>query len=124
MRLCWLMGDRNGALIQYKRCAEILRETMNADPMEQTSRLYRQIMSEKLPPTGLLMPSGIGPGSSLALGPKAGLMDQALEALQYVQATLDEANGELRRISQLIQQLQVQQQDADSPRIRRPRDVC
>jgi DNA-binding SARP family transcriptional activator len=123
MRLYWLMGDRNGALIQYKRCAQILNETMNTDPMEETRLLYRQIITEKLPTPRPLFAGGVaqgpGPDALEAKGP----MDQALEALQYVQATLDEANAELRRISQLIQQLQPEQQDAGSHRIRRPRDV-
>lgn len=123
MRLYWLMGDRNSALIQYKRCAEILRETMNTDPMEQTFRLYRQIMAEQFPPAGTFVPSGGPPGSDPRPEAREGLMGQALEALQYVQATLDEANAELRRISQLIQQLQLVQQDAESHRTRRPRDV-
>jgi DNA-binding SARP family transcriptional activator len=43
MRLCYLNGDRTGALRQYQRCAAALHEELDAEPAARTLQLYEQI---------------------------------------------------------------------------------
>jgi DNA-binding SARP family transcriptional activator len=122
MRLYGLMGDRNAALAQYKRCGQILRDTLDVAPMEETTRLYEQIANGWFP-----APS---PRSSETAIDAVGLDDQhvgslvqqALERLQHLQVALDEAGAELRRISHLINEVQARQQDAGRPSERRSSD--
>lgn len=110
MRLYWLMGDRNAALLQYKRCAQILREALNVAPMAATRHLYRQVMSgESAPPLpsrspgALPLDAGIDEGAQLQV-------EHALRSLQRLQATLHLADVELRCIAQLLDEISSQAQ--------------
>jgi len=51
MRLYWLLGDRNAALLQYKLCLQTLGAALDVPPMEETQRLYRQILDGPPPST-------------------------------------------------------------------------
>lgn len=44
---CWL-GQRNAALEQYRRCREILREELGAEPTVETAELYQAILEGRL----------------------------------------------------------------------------
>jgi DNA-binding SARP family transcriptional activator len=48
MRLLYLAGDRIGAIRQYERCAESLREELDVEPSQQTRRLHVLICADRL----------------------------------------------------------------------------
>lgn len=47
MRLRYLAGDRTGALRQYQRCADFLREELQVNPSGRTVALYELILSDR-----------------------------------------------------------------------------
>ena len=111
MRLYWLLGDRNAALAQYKRCVQVLREDLGIPPMEETRLLYkRMVHSQSDPSTG----SGERPTSRpvrhedpLSITIKSDdsvqpLAEHALQKLQRLQAIIEETSVELRYIERLI----------------------
>jgi DNA-binding SARP family transcriptional activator len=98
MRLYWLAGDRNAALAQYKRCAQILREELGAAPMEETTRLYDLMVSNRYRPDE---------PASLDLRPRREAADprlthQALERVQRLRAVLEETRAELSHLENLL----------------------
>jgi DNA-binding SARP family transcriptional activator len=129
MRLHWLLGDRNAALTQYKRCVQILREELGIPPMEETRLLYEQIVHNQFDPSTTLRrgseqdPWSLGPrtkGSghrptsrlarhddllSITISPDDSaqpLAEHALQKLQRLQAIIEETSVELRHIERLI----------------------
>jgi DNA-binding SARP family transcriptional activator len=112
MRLYGLMGNRNAALAQYKRCSQILRDTLQVAPMEETTRLCQQIVNGRFLPGVPLSGQGVGAAVDRDARHMQALVGQALDGLQRLQAALDEAGTELRRVSRLIDEVQNRQQDA------------
>jgi DNA-binding SARP family transcriptional activator len=51
MHLYELLGDRQAALLQYKRCAQILREELGIQPMRETTLLYQHILHDRALPS-------------------------------------------------------------------------
>ena len=45
---CWL-GQRNSALEQYRRCRDTVLEELGAEPMAETTRLYKEILERRFP---------------------------------------------------------------------------
>jgi len=103
MRLYWLLGDRATALAQYKRCTQILHETLGIEPMEETTRLYRQIVHDQHRPPHCSachngpLPWTASSGESRELG-----AEYVLQKVHRLQATIDEASAELRQIEPLL----------------------
>ena len=122
MRLYGLMGNRNAALAQYKRCSQILRDTLQVAPMEETTRLCQQIVNGRFLPVVPLSGQGVAAAVNRDARYMQSLVGQALEGLQRLQAALDEAGTELRRVSRLIDEVQTRQQDASTPPERRSED--
>ncbi len=57
MRAFYRLGQRNAALEQYRRCQEIVKQELNAEPMAETTDLYQAILDGSLsggPATGAL----------------------------------------------------------------------
>jgi DNA-binding SARP family transcriptional activator len=103
MRLHWLAGDRNAALTQYKRCAQILREELGIPPMDRTQFLYEQMLHNRFNPytwarTGQSRPSTLNQSDD----PLLSLADHALQKLQHLQAMIEETSAELRQVERLI----------------------
>jgi DNA-binding SARP family transcriptional activator len=48
MKLRYLAGDRSGALRQFGRCREALKEELGVDPGDRTWALYEQIRSDEI----------------------------------------------------------------------------
>jgi DNA-binding SARP family transcriptional activator len=61
MRLRYLAGDRTGAIRQFERCREALREEFGIAPGERTRLLYEQLKSDDRLPQ--LPDEGNSPGS-------------------------------------------------------------
>ncbi len=102
MRLHWLSGNQGAALAQYKRCAQILRQALDAPPMEATTRLYRRMVRGQFRPThrwdyGDTFPLSVPPSSETQTA-----AEHALQRVRYLRATIDEASVELRRLEHLI----------------------
>lgn len=96
MRLYWLAGDRNAALAQYKRCAQVLREEMDAAPMDETTRLFELMVSNRY------RPGAAAPALSRPPAGETPLAEQALQRLQRLRAVLDETRAELSHLETLL----------------------
>lgn len=86
MRLCYLAGDRTGAVRQYNRCVRALESELGVGPARQTVALYDQICADTL---GAESPCpSFAPASSSPLLPAPDLvgslrlLQQMLDALQ------------------------------------------
>jgi len=116
MRLHWLQGDRDAALTQYKRCAQIVRETMGIFPMEETTRLYQQMMQDQFCPTNqpdrhdAPLPFTVNPDESTQV-----LMKYALQKIRRLQATIEEASTELHHIERFIRETLFDSQSPSPP---------
>lgn len=51
MHLCYMAGDRTGALRQYERCARALEEELGVKPQKSTIALNEQIRADRLDTT-------------------------------------------------------------------------
>jgi len=103
MRLYWLSGNQSAALAQYKRCAQILRETLNVSPMEATTRLYQQIVHGQFHPSKWPGHCTVAPPFTLPVdGVVQTMTEDVLQRVHYLQATIEEAKSELRHIEHLI----------------------
>lgn len=98
MRLYWQAGDRNAALGQYKRCVQILRDELAAAPMDETTRLYELMVSNRYHadrPAGETVPAR--PAAS-----DPALTQQALQRLQRLRLVLEETRAELNHLETLL----------------------
>ena len=103
MRLYWRMGDRTAALEQYKRCEQIMRETLGIAPTEETRRLYQTIMRHQsdrisLPPDG----STRHPVQATAGEPSQLSAIHLHDRLQRLHTLLDEVSLELNQLEQIV----------------------
>jgi DNA-binding SARP family transcriptional activator len=113
--LYWQMGDRSSAMAQYKRCAQILREELNLQPMEATRQLYQRVLHEPPPqihwpepptrPIPARQPELEPVKDNLPLDPKVlqPMALQALQKLQRLQQMVEETNLELQQIESMLQ---------------------
>ncbi len=105
MRLYWLLGDREDALTQYKHCTQILRESMGILPMEETTRLYQQMVHNQFHPTNrpnrreAPLPFTISPDESTQM-----LMEYALQKIHRLHAAIEDASAELHHIEHFIEE--------------------
>jgi tetratricopeptide (TPR) repeat protein len=85
MRAYCRLGQRNAALEQYRRCREIVREELGAEPMVETTELYQAILEGRfavgrvpevlpvqIPAMEPLVPPGRSPLDVIALSPLVG----------------------------------------------------
>ncbi len=100
MQLYALIGDRAGALAQYKRCCQILREELGIAPMPETRLLYEQILHQKIYPRDSIRSFSEG-GDSCELISSA---HYALQTLRHLQKMVNETSIELQHLESLINQ--------------------
>jgi hypothetical protein len=81
-----------------------LRSTFDIDPMEETKRLYEQMLNNRY-----RLPGQIRPPMPVAKPATAQIDPSILKTARYtlnklrqIQTTLDETNAELRHVEQLI----------------------
>jgi DNA-binding SARP family transcriptional activator len=112
MQLYWLSGQRSRALAQYKRCAQVLRETLGVAPLASTRRLYRQMLRDSVDPTGwfAFAPSTPAAEAMGGLAPRAD--ERAHQRLRRLEALLEEAQVELHTIARLLGATSVSHTDA------------
>lgn len=98
MRLHWYAGDPCAALVQYRLCAQLLRDELGVDPSQKTRQVYHQMVSGEFP--GAIEQRYSSPTvecthSNQGLERSAGYL---LQSLSEVRASLDETSQGLRRI--------------------------
>jgi DNA-binding SARP family transcriptional activator len=106
MRLYWLQGDQHEALVQYKRCVQILLEELGVPPMKRTQSLYEQMVRSQFDPEMWLA----GPDDRLlASAPQDeglwSLAKHALQKLHRLQTLSKETAAELDDIERLIRRV-------------------
>ena len=130
MQLYWRMGDRNAALAQYKRCAQILREELGISPMENTKRLYEQMVHNTLDlPSSGIPADAAWAGAPLADDSLSPLSEYVISRLKRLESATERNKRELEQIRHLLAETlsRVQRSEPDSFRsahwrpIRRPR---
>lgn len=104
MWLYWLSGDRHAALAQFKRCAQVMRETLGISPMDETRRLYQQMLHGKFDPHRWVdrLHGPNKPPKASGEEAVAPLAEHALVKLHQLQVVLEETNLELQRIERLL----------------------
>jgi DNA-binding SARP family transcriptional activator len=104
MWLHYLSGDREAALLQYRRCARILRDELNAQPMDETRLLHEQMRIGHVSGAGsawsesAVHPTQMPPASA-QLQP---LVEQTMHRLFQLQQMIDETRAELRQIERTL----------------------
>ena len=93
----WFAGNRSSAIQQYEECCKLLANELGIDPMIETRRLYRKIVSE--PPAGKI-PSSI-PTDFALHSPTT--MDQAMKQLSLAMRMLEQAEMQLQHAIKMVQ---------------------
>jgi DNA-binding SARP family transcriptional activator len=102
MRLHWLSGDRNAALAQYKRCAQILRDQFGIAPMKETVTVYQQMLNNQFNLKRALQSTHL---SSLKKGGDAStqpMAEHAVQKLEQLRQVIEEVNVEILKIEQIL----------------------
>ena len=103
MRLYWRMGDRDGALEQYRRCEQILRETLGVAPVDETRSLYEEILAYQAPPPLRISSRRAAPElSDCSAEDGEASPQQVLHRIQHLQQIVDEVSVELSQVEQLV----------------------
>lgn len=89
MYLKYMGGDRTGALRQYDRCAEALKEELGVKPERRTKALYEQIRADSFNRATLS-------GEPATAGPPL-LLPEVLSRLKRVQLVLGAAQKRIQR---------------------------
>jgi DNA-binding SARP family transcriptional activator len=100
MRLHYLANNRTGALRQYERCVQALKEELSVGPSRRTAALYEQIRADRLE-------SGAAAGVASAAGqaPEAPpTLFEVLGRLKELQAGLDQVQQEIQRVELALQE--------------------
>ncbi len=102
MRLHWLSGDRNAALAQYKRCAQILRDQFSVAPLKETASVYQQMLNNQF------NPKPVGSGAHLPAakidhdGGIQPVAERAVQKLEQLRQIIEEVNAEMLKIEQIL----------------------
>jgi DNA-binding SARP family transcriptional activator len=76
MRLYSWKGQRNAALRQYRECVRILDQELGVPPLEETQRLYHELLENQISPPPSLVdyrPGAVQADLSAPTAPKAGI---------------------------------------------------
>ncbi len=110
MRLQYQLGDRDAALLQYKRCAQTLKNELGLEPMKETTLAFQQ-MSHNQYNGKLAQPSAgnsAGAPRQPAVDPGSpSIVEYALKKIQRLQAVLDDTTAEIHQLETLLNQARV-----------------
>lgn len=101
MAFYWCRGDRNAAITQYKVCYQVLREELGLKPMDETRRLYQQILQNP-PPEKWIPDSHLVPSRDLAVKKDSRHTEFILQKIHSLQSLMGEFGAELRSIEHLL----------------------
>jgi DNA-binding SARP family transcriptional activator len=106
MLLYYLAGDRAGALRQYERCVEALKEELAVSPSKRTTSLYDQIRADALEIPGRSYEKGrvqaILP--ELITQPRPGVgLSEVLDGLKELECSLASIHRQLRQHIELVE---------------------
>jgi len=99
MRLHWLAGEPKLALAQYKRCEQILQEELGIAPLDETRRMYHQMLHDQFDPNANLPVSQSKapcPDSAQALSVRV------LNRIRHLQTTAETIRLELDGLEELL----------------------
>lgn len=99
MQLYYLSGQRDRALVQYERCAQILRETLGVAPLPETRRLYEQMARGSCDPSRW---AAFRSRSSAPAPRGDSPAEQLLQRLRHLESMVVEARAELDEIERLL----------------------
>lgn len=103
MLLYWISGDRKTALTQYSICRQILREELKCEPMQETKRIYKQMLRDQINPEDWdeTLKSSVSTVNCISNSD-----DQACKRIQgelhRLQGMIEDAQAASRTIEQLI----------------------
>lgn len=69
MQCQFLMGNRGAAIRQYTECAALLQRELGIGPAPETQRMYRGLLSLRVPPAGTEIPAPVAEGPLLEPAP-------------------------------------------------------
>ena len=95
MRCHYLMGNRPAALRQYHACARLLRDELDVEPMEETTRVYETMLSVQPRPPQATAERARGERLHDRKSPLEEV-DLALANLYTAQGWLEDASRQLR----------------------------
>ncbi len=104
MRLHWLLGSPCGALAQYKRCVQVLREELGIPPTGKTTLLFEQMLHNGFDPAENpvhrqdRLPEKLGQEASVQV-----TVEQALEQVRQLRDVSERTSARLGQLEQLIQ---------------------
>ncbi len=113
MQLYALIGDRAGALAQYKRCCQILKEELGIAPMPETRLMYEQILNQKVFSLNSADSYSDGVNSIDHLSSAR----YALQTLQHLQKMVKETSLELQRLENLMNQVITLPEPGETPQL-------
>jgi DNA-binding SARP family transcriptional activator len=102
MTLYWLMGDRNAAFAQYKRCAQILRDELGVAPMPETVKAYEAMVKNNYCAAEISQPHNRS--HHLAQHPQESqiVITQITARMRELQKSLQSTQTELRNLERLL----------------------
>lgn len=100
MQLYALIGNQAGALAQYKRCCQILKEELGVSPMPETKSIYEDILHQKVYSRSYIHPYPEGTNLSEIMASAR----YALQTLHDLQKLVQETSVELQHLENLINQ--------------------
>ncbi len=102
MRLYWLSGDRNAALAQYKRCAQILRDQLGIAPMKETVTVYQQMLNNQFNPKQSIPGAHFSPVKTADEAAAQPVAEHAIQKLEQLRQVIEEVNLEMLKIEQIL----------------------
>jgi len=103
MRLYWLSGNRNAALTQYRRCAQILHEEFGLPPTEETQSLYQKMVhGQFLPDHDQRRHVSPSPDSISSRETARSLTERLIHKVHELKVAIEETETDLRSVEELL----------------------